>query len=379
MRRWALGTLLAWGVAGGGPTGVSAQVAAAGELLQTYRFGDPDAVGLSEFRLVTLPFAASVGVGPLSVLASGAYADGTAIGSEGGQVSLSGLTDTEVGISVALGPDRYVVTASAALPTGASGYTAGESAVAGIVAAELLPFAITSWGTGGGVGGDVAMALQAGAWGVGLAGGYRAAREYEPLSGQSFTYRPGDRLGARLALDRDVGESSTFSVLLGLRRFSADELGGTNLFRSGNRLEGVASYAFPVGIRSSALVYAGAYHRANGALLLEESALSGATASPSQQLFTGGLQMRVPLGRRATFLPELDGRLFRASDGIGQGWVASAGGSVDLIAFGRRSRGRLVLAPTARVRLGHVVVRDGAESGLTGVEAGVIVRLESGR
>ena len=358
----------------------AAQMAAAGELMQAYSFGDPAATGLESFRLITLPFGASVQLTDrIGVQASGAYAQGTAIGSDGAQASLSGLTDTDVGVSVALGPDRYVLTASASLPTGSSAYSTQESVVAGIVAAELLPFAITSWGTGGRVGGDLAVALQSGRWGVGLAGGYRMARSYEPLSDQVFSYRPGDQLGLRLAVDRDVSESSTLSLLAGFQRFGADQLGGTNLFQSGNRIEGILSYAFPVGVRSSALVYGGLYHRANGALLLATSVLSGATGSPSQQLYTSGVQMRVPLGRRGTLLPEIEGRLFRSSDGVGQGWLSSAGAALDLIAFGRRSRGRVVLAPSARVRWGWVVVRDGVASGMTGWEAGLVARWEGGR
>ena len=60
----------------------------------------------------------------------------------------------------------------------------------------------------------------------------------------------------------------------------------------------------PSSLRSSALFYGGLYHRANGALLLTGSVLTGATGSPSQQLYTSGVQMRVPLGRRV-------GRLLR--------------------------------------------------------------------
>ena len=45
--------------------------------------------------------------------------------------------------------------------------------------------------------------------------GYRVASEYEPLAEETFTYTPGDRILARLALDRDVGTSGTLSFLVG--------------------------------------------------------------------------------------------------------------------------------------------------------------------
>lgn len=377
MRRVAGGLALAAVSAGIVATGVSGQ-AAAGEILQVYTFDDPTATGLGEFRLVSLPFAAAVPLpGGVTVRASGAYAVGTLRGAAGGTAELSGVTDTEVALGLSLGPDRYAVTVSAALPTGQSRHTLQEATVAGVVAAELLPFAITSWGSGGGLGGDVGVAAQRGRWGVGVAGGYRAALEYEPISGQTFSYQPGDQLNARLALDRDLGESSTLSVLVGFRRFSEDQVGGTNLFRPGKRFEGLVSYAMPVGLRSSALVYGGLYHRENGALLT--TALAGATGSPSQQLYTGGLDLRIPVGPRVTLLPSLDGRVYRTADGVGQGWLVSAGGSIDLLAVGRRSRARLVMAPGGRFRLGRVVVRQGAESAMTGWEIGVTVRLETTR
>ena len=362
------------------PGAASSQAAGGGALLQSYSFTQADVIGLQDFTLLTAPFALSIPVTSfLSLQASGAYAQGEATGPEGAKATLSGLTDTEVGIAVALGRDRAVLTAGAALPTGQSTQTLEEAAVAGVVAAELLPFAVTNWGSGGGAGGDLALAFQGGGWGLGISGGYRAASEYEPYVGETFAYRPGNQLRFRLALDRDVGESGTISVLVGLQRFTEDQLGGNNLFRSGNRMEGVVSYAFALGLQSSALLYGGVYHRANGALLLEESTLEGANDSPSQQLFMGGANLRIPAGRRAALLPDIDVRVFRSEDGVGQGWVTSAGASLDLHIAGRRFGRRLMLSPTARYRFGHVVVREGSESDLTGWEAGVTLSVEVGR
>jgi hypothetical protein len=361
-------------------TPAAAQGIGGGGLLQSYTFDDAEAAGLSEFRLMSAPFAVVLPIGDrLSLLASGAFAEGRATGTDGSQATLSGLTDTEVGVAFALGPDRVVLTAGAALPTGQSTHSLEEAAVAGVVAAELLPFAVTNWGSGGGVGGDMAVAFQSGAWGIGLAGGYRAASEYEPLTGETFAYRPGNQIRARVALDRDVGTSSTFSILVGVQQFTEDQMRGSNLFQSGNRLEGMMSYAFPIGLRSSALLYGGAYHRAQGALLLDESALDGAGDSPSQQLFTGGLDLRIPLGRKATFLPGTEMRAFRSADGIGQGWIGTAGATLELIIAGRRFGPRTVLSSSARFRMGHVIIDEDSESNLMGWEAGITLRVETGR
>jgi hypothetical protein len=359
------------------PSAAVAQ-AAGGAVLQSYRFGAPDAAGLREFTLLTLPFSAAVPVaGPLGLQVGGAFAEGRATGLEGAEATLSGLTDTELGFTLALGSDRAVITAGATLPTGKSTQTLEEASVAGVMAAELLPFAVSTWGSGGGAGGDLALAFQAGRVGIGVAGGYQVAREFEPLEAHSFAYRPGDELHARVAVDAEVGEAGTFSVLVGLQRFGEDHLAGNNLFRSGSRVEGVVSYAFAYGLRSSALVYGGVYHRSKGAVLAEESALEGVAASPAQQLLTGGASLRVPWGSRAVLLPEVDLRVFRSEDGVGQGWVGTAGASLDLRLAGRSFGRRLVVAPMARFRMGHVVVREGAESGLSGWEAGLMIRVES--
>ena len=359
--------------------GVSAQVGA-GALMQTYRFDDPAAAGLEQFRLTTLPFMAAVPLGSrLTLDVSGAYAEGTVTGVDGFEATLSGPTDTQLGVSVALGPDRVVLTGGLVLATGQSTQTFQEAAVAGVVAAELLPFAISTWGSGGGAGGDVAVAFQAGRVGIGFSGGYQAASEYEPLSDLAFAYRPGDQLRFRFALDADVGEAGTFSLLLGLQRFGQDAFAGVNLFQSGTRLEGLVSYAFPTGLRGSGLVYGGVYHRENGSLLTDVPSLEGATDSPSQQLFVGGANFRLPAGARAALLPDLEMRVFRSADGIGQGWVGSAGATLDLRVSGRRFGRRLVLGPTARFRFGSVTVNEDAESGLKGWEAGLTLRLEGGR
>jgi hypothetical protein len=362
------------------PDALTAQSAGGGVLVQTYRFDDAVAAGVDEYRLLTLPFAASIPVGShLTVQASGAYAEGRATGPEGGVVELTGVTDTQLGLSISLGPDRMVLSFDALLPTGQDLLSLEEAAVAGVIAAELLPFALTTWGSGGTLGGDLALAFQSGPWGIGLAGGYRAPNQYEPLSGQTLAYRPGQAITGRVAIDRDVGESGTLSLLFGVQHFGDDEVSGSNLFRSGNRLQGALSYAFALGVRSSALLYGSVYHRANGSLLLEESALDGATDSPSQQLFTGGAGIRIPAGRKVTFLPEADLRVFRSADGVGQGWVGTAGAAFDLILSGRRFGSRLVLTPSARYRMGHVTVDAESETDLTGWEAGLTLRVQGGR
>jgi hypothetical protein len=267
------------------------------------------------------------------------------------------------------------VTGGFTIPSGDVTQTIVEIGVAGVMAAELLPFQVTGWGSGGSAGGEAALAFQAGAWGIGVSGGYRTALTYEPLADQAFTYKPGAEIRARVSMDRDVGESGTLSLLAGWQRFGEDAASEQNLFRPGDRIEALASYAVAIGGSASGMFYASASRRQNGAVLGETPGLEGATDSPAQTLVLGGATFRIP-GARASFLPDVELRAFRSEDGIGQGWLAGAGGTVEVRLAGRRSGTQLVLAPTGRFRLGHVVVSEGAESGLTGWEAGVTLRVE---
>jgi hypothetical protein len=111
----------------------------------------------------------------------------------------------------------------------------------------------------------------------------------------------------------------------------------------------------------------------------DKLAHNGAGDSPSQQLFLSGANARMPVGRRAALLPAAELRVFRAADGASQGWIGSLGTSFDIRLTGNSASRRLVLSTSGRLRLGHVIVEQGAESGFTGWEAGVALRLETGR
>jgi hypothetical protein len=337
-------------------------------------------VGIEGYTLTTTPFAVSVPVGSwFTFEASGAVAKGVAKATSGEEVQLSGLTDTQIGISVPVGRDRAVLTFGATLPTGQTTLTLEEAAVAGVVAAELLPFSITTWGAGGGGGADLALAVAGEGWGFGISGGYQAGREFEPLEAGEFAFRPGDQIRFRVAVDREVGEAGTLSLLVGTQRFGDDQLDGNNLFRAGTRVEGLISYAFPLGLRGSALLYGSVLHRGAGTLLLQESALEGAQSAPTQDLFMGGGSFRLPAGRRAIFLPEAQMRVFRTEDGVSQGWMVTVGTGLELRVAGRSLGRRMVLAPSLRFRYGDVTVREEATSSILGWELGVALRGESGR
>ena len=359
------------------PSALMGQAAGGGgTTYEVYSFSDSEATGLDNVSLLTAPLALTLPVGQsVSLGVYSAWAQGTVQAADGQKVSITGFTDTEVSVAISLGGDNAVLAGGFVLPTGEATQSLEEVVVAGIIAAELLPFAISTWGNGGSAGGDLALAFQAGEWGIGLSGGYRAASEYEPLLDENFTYRPGDRIQGRLALDRDVG-TGTLSFLVGYQRFKDDALNQQNLFRPGARYEGMISYAFAAGRRGSGLFYGGFNHRENGSVLVENPDLAGATDTPWQQLYRGGFTFLLPIGRSLTFFPDAEARLFRAEDGIGQGFLASGGLGFDVTLAGGRRGTRLVLSPSGRFHVGNITVDEDSDSNVMGWTAGVTLRVE---
>lgn len=335
--------------------------AGGGVRMESYGFGEAGAVGIDRVSLVTVPLWAEARVaGRVRVTLSGAFAAATVRRADGSDASLGGLTDTELRVAVPVVGEWLTVTGVAVLPTGRARLSAEEMEVAAVVASDLLPFAVSNWGSGGGIGANVSAARRFGSVGVGAAGGFRASREYQAFDEDGPAYRPGDETFVRVAVDRSFGAGKATLQASG-HRFAHDRLGGGNLYRSGNRQQLIGSYAFARG-RRSGVVYAGVLHRENGSSLVDPSA-----ELPAQNLFLLGAGARLTL-RRAALLPSVDGRIFRSADGVGQGYGVGVGASAEV------PSGAVVLVPSARLRLGSVLVRDGAESPFTGMELGFTLR-----
>lgn len=339
-------------------------VAGAGATLETYRFRAPEEVGIETVSLVSVPFAARAALlGRTYLEVSTAFARGTLTRPDGRVSEIDGLTDTEVRIGVPLAGDALLLNGVVLLPTGVAGYSAEEADVAGAVAADLLPFRISGWGSGGGAGMGVTYVRPVAGFGVAMGATYVATREYEPLAGdEPFVYRPGSQLQARLLVDRSLGPAGKVTLQLRTQHQQEDRLAGANLYRAGNRYEAMGSYAFPLGDRTSGLLYAGGLHRRAGTALAEI-----APEMPAQTLILAGAGLRFPL-RGAVVLPSADLRLLRRADGVGQGYVGGAGTMLEVPV------GSLTVVPTLRARFGRVLVRQDEESGFTGVDAGITVR-----
>lgn len=333
---------------------------------ESYRFGDADAVGIRSLSLFTVPFGARSTVWEeVEVEIGGAFARGSLTAADGSSSSISGLTDTEVRVSSPVA-DGVILTAVAALPTGHASHTQEEAAVAGALAADLLPFRVSHWGSGGGLGLNAAYAREVNGYGLGVSAGYSMAGEFNPITSQGVGYRPGNELRLRAVVDRNVGPAAKASLQLTVQRYGDDRFAGENLYRSGNRYQAIGSYAFAVGYGANAVAYGGVLHRSRGAFL------GDIQEAPAQDLFLLGGGARMPF-RQGMLLPSVDLRLFRTADGLGQGFTTGVGTSAEWPA------GRVTLAPTVRARFGRLLANENASSGFTGLDLGMFVRHGAGR
>jgi hypothetical protein len=191
--------------------------------------------------------------------------------------------------------------------------------------------------------------------------GYVVAREFEPLAADDFSYRPGNQLQVRVALDRTFGSSGKAALVLGTQQYDTDEVDGSNLFRTGDRYEATGSYAFAAGARGAGIVYVGYLRREQGDFIDDLVVL------PAQDLAFGGIGFETWLGSMR-FRPSVDLRVLRRDDGVGQGYTASGGGVLEIPA------GVVTLLPTLRGRFGNVLLQEDAESRFTGFEAALGIR-----
>lgn len=330
-----------------------------GALVQSFTFDDPDAASIETLSLITLPFSARATLTPWADLSvSGAWARGSLThGSESS--TIASLTDTQLALGLTAGWAR--VSAIALLPTGKDGQTLSESRVAGAIASDLLPFAVSNWGSGAGGGVNVSAARPMGPLGVGLSVAYLARQSFEPLEDEDFAYRPGDLLRVVAAVDATVAETGKATAQLTWHRHGEDEVRDENLFRSGDRVRVLGSYAFPVGAGSSGLAYAGVLHR-NRSTFLQ----SGDTGAAQNLVLLGG-GLRVPLGG-GVLQPDVEARFFQRSDDIDQGYDIGLGADFEF------SRGGRILVPSVKAHLGRLEVREGVETGFKGFEIGLSAR-----
>jgi len=339
-----------------------------GVQVQHFSFGDAESVNMESLSLLTLPLDAGVRVGRnVTLQLAGYWARGVRRKFNGETVSIQGLTDTQLSATVTFADGVASLTGIVALPTGNSTHDPGEEGIAANIATDLLPFRISNWGSGGGAGVRATAAQHFGKVGAGLSVGYFAAQDFNPRTGDETLYQPGNNVVVRGVLDGNVGRAGKVSLQLSFHTFGDDLVDGTGFYHSGKRFQGIGSYAFAMGRRSSGVVYAGAMRRAAG----EE--LQGAPSIGAKTLFMAGTGTRLRVGG-TLLLPTVDFRLLRAEDGVDQGFNARIGAAAEI------GVGNLMLVPLARVHLGRLAVVEGkSESSYVGADLGLAVRFGGGR
>ena len=348
-----------------------AQVATVGTGVnfEQYNFAEPTAAGVESITLMTVPFG--VALRPVSwahLDVSGGFASGSAVAADGSDNSISGLIDTAIQLTVPVLRDQVSLIGAVILPTGKSSYTVEEAQVAGFIASDLFPYAVSNWGGGGAFDLSAAVSRQMGAVNFGVRVGYQVSNEFDLLEEGDFLYQPGNQLYGRVAADGTVGTGGRLAAEVSIYRYDEDQANERNFFQSGDRMQAMLSYTFVAGRRGSAALYGGVLQRENGVFFDVNGARSSETASQTLLLFGGGL--RQPMGRMM-IVPAVDVRLLSRSDGLSQGYVAGAGATLEV------PMGRATLLPHAKFRLGNLTVSEGSETGVTGFEIGDGLRFGS--
>lgn len=345
----------------GAPWNPAAVTIRGAAVLEHYSFDEPETLGIESLSLMTIPVSGHARLGGrVSLDVTARYARGALTATDGTEATISGLTDTRLELSRPFAGERVVVTGVAELPTGRATHTPEEAFVAGAVAADLLPFRISHWGSGGGLGGSVAVARPVGLFGVGLSAGYFVSGDFEPREGQSARYQPGDMLRINAVVDRSLGDAKA-SLRVSWQDYSEDLLDEQNLFQTGDRLEVMGSWSFPLSRRASGIVHGAVLMREGGTLL-------GTTVtSASQDVFMAGAALELPAGN-GVLRPLARIRVVRPDEGPGQGWVGELG------AAGAWRAGGLDVGPLASLRIGSVDTDGAGSTGLLGFEVGLSVR-----
>ena len=329
---------------------------------QLFGFADPDAIGVRRVGLVSLPVAVRLDLGGgVRASVSTTWARATLERPDLSTVNLSGLTDSTLELGWAAPGGWLTVSAVGVAPTGVTGLSAAQAELAGLTAVNLLAFQTSNWGSGGGVGGGVSLLRSMGAWGLGVSSRYLTSREFEPVEEPRFQYRPGDQWSTRIVVDRRVGTASRASLSASMLVSRDDQVDQANVLRPGNRFQVLHSWAFPVGAAGSGLAYGGYLHRSGAVVLGLDEARS------NQGLVLLGAGLRQPSGW-GVLVPTSELRLLRREDGVGQGWLISAGMSLE------RRAGSTTWIPSVTGRLGDVRASEGSSSGFNGIDLGVTVR-----
>jgi len=314
-------------------------------------------LGLKSAAEYAIPFSAIWTVSPRFALDFGVrYASATRSPETSGESNstVSGFGDTQVRAVYQIVPDALVLTLGANLPTGKTKLTDDELIAAGVVASELIPFPVPSFGSGANATTGIAAAVPFAGWALGVGGSYRLSGSYTPVASRDSAYKPGSELRLRIGADRVIGQGRV-SLGFTYSSFAEDEFGGSRIFQPGKRYISQASWSFPIGNLGVAL-YAWDLYRSAGTVAL------GGAQTEKQNVLTAGAQLSVRLGRNL-LRPQIEFRQHAA----GESSLEKAGQLFSLSArYQMALSGSLTLSPALRYDVGNVVNASGDAIGFTG-------------
>jgi hypothetical protein len=301
-------------------------------------------LGVKNVSEIAVPFGVVWTASPrIAFDLGGNYASVTRKDEAGASSSLSGLTDIQARGAFQVVPDLAVLTVTANLPTGKTKLTPDQLVVAGVVASDLIPFPVSTFGSGFNVTTGLALAVPVSGWALGLAGSYRQSAGFTLLADTNAQWKGGGEFRVRAGAERIVGQSR-LSVGFTYSTFGQDEFGGSPVFQSGKRFITQGSWSFPVGNLGLA-VYAWDMYRGAGTVPNQ-----GTQVAKRNVLALGGIA-NIQMGRNV-----LRAQLEYRNHTLGATQLTAAGKLVSLGARYQMPVGdRFVVFPSLRFDAGNVV------------------------
>jgi len=289
-----------------------------------------------------------------------------------GDQQLSGPVDTEVRVGYHLVPDRIILVATGAVPSGRKTVALEQLAILGALSSDIIGFSAANLGSGGNVGGGFVGAFPLGRWALGMGATYRYSLSYQPIADRPDTsLQPGAELRLRAGIEGPLARRTylRFAGIFASRQ--KDRVNQRALHGVGNRLIGYLAINQGLG-RGALTLYALDVFRSDPQI---EPTAAGAAILPRGNLFTFGGSLAWRLADRLTLAPRFEYRSAALAQDTSDTALRRAGESWRLGAELRQdlaSSFSLILQGSV---LAGSVVQAASETGLGGYRFGAVVEL----
>lgn len=287
---------------------------------ESYKFGT--GLVFSQVSELTIPLGVSVQLGALGNIAlSSGYARVDLKTADPAQLSdqqISGLTDTEVRLSVNVLPGKLVALVTGAVPTGVKTVQLEELSILGAISSDVIGFAASNLGNGGSLGGGFAGALPVGRFAIGVGATVKQPLGYTPVLGEPDQLTPGNEIRFRAGVEGPLARR-TYLRAAGILartakdRVAAPDAGGTLTESTkhgvGNRFIGYLSVNQGIGPASITLY---GFDVFRGDPQIEQTAV-GAAVLPRGNLIALGGRLDISVGRATSVSPRGEYRLSTAA------------------------------------------------------------------